>query len=363
MEGTRRVRGSRTTLTHVAREVGVSPMTVSNAFNRPDQLSEDLRLHVLDTARRLGYAGPDPLARGLRRGGTSALGVIYDNLLSYAFEDEAAVLFLRGVSRVGEESRLGLLLVPGSPPDDRDASPIAKALVDGFVAYSVAEGDPVLQAALDRRLPTVIVDQPRVEGVSFVGINDEVAARAIADHILDLGHETLGVVSFSLSPGGHTGLADVSRQRAASYPVSRLRLRGYAAAAEARGIRWSGVPVYECSGSGKELGREAAEALLSASQRPTALICLSDELALGAIEAVRGRGLSVPAHVSVVGFDNIPAGAYATPTLTTVDQDHFEKGLAAARLLTDQINGTVTPSNLILGSPVVRRASTGPPPS
>jgi DNA-binding LacI/PurR family transcriptional regulator len=220
-----------------------------------------------------------------------------------------------------------------------------------------------LQAALDRRLPTVIVDQPRVEGVSFVGINDEVAARAIADHILDLGHETLGVVSFSLSPGGHTGLADVSRQRAATYPVSRLRLRGYAAAAEARGIRWSGVPVYECSGSGKELGSEAAEALLSASPRPTALICLSDELALGAIEAVRGRGLSVPAHVSVVGFDNIPAGAYATPTLTTVDQDHFGKGLAAARLLTDQINGTVTPSTLILESPVVRRASTGRPSS
>jgi DNA-binding LacI/PurR family transcriptional regulator len=267
MEGSRRVRGSRTTLTQVAREVGVSPMTVSNAFNRPDQLSADLRLHVLETARHLGYAGPDPLARGLRRGGTSAVGVIYDNPLSYAFEDEAAVLFLRGVSRVGEESRLGLLLVPGSPSDDRDASPIARALVDGFVAYSVAEGDPVLQAALDRRLPTVIVDQPRVDGVSFVGINDEVAAKAIAEHILDLGHETLGVVSFSLSPGGHTGLADVSRQRTATYPVSRLRLRGYAAAAEARGIRWSGVPVYECSGSGKELGSEAAEALLSASPR------------------------------------------------------------------------------------------------
>jgi DNA-binding LacI/PurR family transcriptional regulator len=349
-------------LTQVAREVGVSPMTVSNAYNRPDQLSADLRLHVLQTARRLGYAGPDPLARGLRRGGTSALGVIYDSALSYAFEDDAAVLFLRGVSRVGEGSRMGLLLVPGSPADDRDAGPIAEALVDGFIAYSVAEGDPILQAALERRLPTVVVDQPRMDGVSFVGIDDEAAARAIADHLLHLGHEALGVVSFSLSPGGSAGIADLSRQRSATYRVSRLRLRGYAAAAEARGIPWSEVPVYECPGSGKELGREAAEVLLSMSPRPTALACLSDELALGAIDTALRRGLSVPGDVSVVGFDDVPAAASATPTLTTVNQDHFEKGRAAARLLTEQISGTVTTTSVVLESPVVIRASTGPPP-
>jgi DNA-binding LacI/PurR family transcriptional regulator len=172
-----------------------------------------------------------------------------------------------------------------------------------------------------------------------------------------------GVVSFSLSPGGHRGPADLSRRQEAKYRVSRRRLRGYEAATEARGIPWSEVPVFECPGSGRGLGREAAEALLSASSRPTALICLSDELALGAIDAIREEGLSVPGNVSVVGFDDIPSAGSASPPLTTVNQDHFEKGRAAVGLLTQQMNRTATSAAMsILESPVVIRASTGPPP-
>ncbi|MDQ3662281.1 MAG: substrate-binding domain-containing protein, partial [Actinomycetota bacterium] len=94
-------------------------------------------------------------------------------------------------------------------------------------------------------------------------------------------------------------------------------------------------------------GSEAAETLLSLVPQPTALVCLSDELALGAAEAIKKSGLSVPRDVSVVGFDNVPAAA-STPGLTTVNQDHFEKGRAAARLLTEQMSGTVAPSTCIL---------------
>jgi DNA-binding LacI/PurR family transcriptional regulator len=272
-----------------------------------------------------------------------------------------SVLFLRGVSRIGEGSRLGLLLVPGSPPEQRDAAPIAAALVDGFVVYSVAEGDPLLEAALERRLPTVIVDQPRTEGVSFVGIDDEGAARAIAGHLLDLGHERLAVVSFSLSADGRAGLASAARQKAAAYRVTRQRLRGYAAAARARGVDWSSVPVYECLGSGRQLGREAAAVLLQLDTRPTAIIALSDELALGAMEAVQQFGLSVPEGVSIVGFDDVADAAHATPGLTTVRQDHLEKGAAAARLLAAQLRGAEA-NEIHLESELVIRASTGPPP-
>jgi DNA-binding LacI/PurR family transcriptional regulator len=336
-------------------------MTVSNAYNRPDQLSPPVRRRVLETAQRLGYAGPDPLARGLRRGGTGAVGVIYDSPLAYAFDDAASVLFLRGVSRVGEGSRLGLLLVPGSPPAERDAGPIAGALVDGFIIYSVAEGDPVVGAALERRLPTVIVDQPRIDGVSFVGIDDGAAAQAIADHLFDLGHERLGVVSFSLSPGGHVGFADAARQDAAAYRVTRERLRAYAAAARARGVDWASVPVYECLGSGRECGREAAVVLLQSNPRPTAIIALSDELAFGAMEAAQRQGLSIPEDVSIVGFDDVPAAAHAAPGLTTVRQGHYEKGSAAARLLMEELQGAET-NDIYLDSELVIRASTGPPP-
>jgi len=334
-------------------------MTVSNAYNRPDQLSEGVRERVLATAKRLGYPGPDPLARRLRHGGTGAVGVIYDSPLPYAFDDAASVLFLRGVSRVAEGRRLGLLLVPGSPPEERDVRSVADALVEGFIVYSVAEGDAALTAALERRLPAVIVDQPRVEGVSFVGIDDEGAAQALGDHLLDLGHERLAVVSFSLSPGGYVGRADLARQERAGYRVTRLRLRGYAAAVRERGLAWADVPVYECFGSGREQGRRGAANLLELKPRPTAIIALSDELALGAMDAVEQRGLSVPGDVSVVGFDDVPSAAEGAPALTTITQDHFAKGSAAARLLMEQLRGAEA-DEVRVPSRLVVRGSTGP---
>src|SRR5919112_2801827 len=133
MDVNRRSLGRRPTLKEVAAEVGVSPATVSNAYNRPDQLSEEVRERVMEAARRLGYAGPDPTARGLRRGRAGAIGVLYADRLSYAFADPAAVLFFEGVSRAAEEAGLGLLLVPGSISGRHDPEAVKGAAVDGFV--------------------------------------------------------------------------------------------------------------------------------------------------------------------------------------------------------------------------------------
>src|ERR687894_2969814 len=120
MDVNRRSLGRRATLKEVASELGVSPATVSNAYNRPDQLSSALRERVFETARRLGYPGPDPMARGLRRRRAGAVGVLYEDRLSYAFADPAEVLFLRGVSVATEEAGLGLLLLSGAPREERD---------------------------------------------------------------------------------------------------------------------------------------------------------------------------------------------------------------------------------------------------
>src|SRR5215510_5781728 len=100
------------TLATVAEAVGVSRMTVSNAYNRPNQLSPALRSRILTTAHELGYAGPDPVARTLSRGRTGTVGVIFDQSLSLAFTDPAAILFLEGVAEACEERELGLTLVP-----------------------------------------------------------------------------------------------------------------------------------------------------------------------------------------------------------------------------------------------------------
>ncbi|HET6885388.1 MAG TPA: LacI family DNA-binding transcriptional regulator, partial [Rubrobacteraceae bacterium] len=252
----------RATIKEVAAEVGVSAATVSNAYNRPDQLSPQLRERVFAAARRLGYAGPDPVARGLRRGRSGAVGVVYADPLSYAFADPAAVMFLEGVSQAAEEAGLGLLLVPAPLREGRNPKAVGEAAVDGFVIYCLAEDDPLVDLALERRMPVVLVEQPPREGVPSVEMDDVGGARAAAEHLLGLGHERLGVVSFELGRDASGKLADLERQREATYRPSRLRLEGYRAAVVEAGLAWGEMPVYEATGYAPEQGGIAAGVLL-----------------------------------------------------------------------------------------------------
>jgi DNA-binding LacI/PurR family transcriptional regulator len=351
----------RATVKEVAAEVGVSAATVSNAYNRPDQLSPELRERVFAAARKLGYAGPDPVARGLRRGRSGAVGVLYADRLSYAFADPAAVMFLEGVSEAAEEAALGLLLVPAPLREARDQASVGEAAVDGFVIYCLAEDDPLVDAALERRLPVVLVEQPSREDAPSVSTDDVGGARAAAGHLLELGHERLGVVSFELGRDASGGLAGLERRRAATYRPSRLRLEGYAAAIEEAGLSWEDVPVYEVAENVPEQGRIAAEVLLAREPRPTAILTLSDQLALGVFEAARKMGLSIPGDLSVVGFDDVPEASRTEPALTTVYQPHVEKGLIAGRLLVAQLRGEEPRSPEPLPTRLVVRGSTAPP--
>lgn len=358
--GEKQARGERATLKRVAAELGVSAMTVSNAYNHPNQLSPALREKVFEAARRLGYAGPDPTARGLRHGRTGAVGVIYDTPLSYAVGDAAAMAFLRGVSEAAEREKLGVLLLPGFPGEARDASAARNAMVDGFVVYSVSEDDPLVFAALERSLPVVVVDQPQVEGVSFVSVDDKLAAKVAAEHLLGLGHRRFGVVSFGLRRDGRGGLADIERQQSALYPVSRARLEGYAAALAGAGISWADVPVFECQGSSQRLGWEAAWALLSLPERPTAILATSDRLAVGVLMAAAEGGISVPRDLSVVGFDDSLEAASSEPPLTSVGQDHAGKGRLAGQLLIAGLRGEQPESPEPLPTRLVVRGSSAP---
>lgn len=320
------------TLASLAAELGVSRTTVSNAYNRPDQLSPQLRAKVLATAELLGYPGPDPMARSLRTRKAGAVGVLLTEQLSYAFRDPAAVAFLEGLTLECDKSGTGLLLVPANP-EAEDVMAVSRAAVDGFVAFSMPDDDPHLNAVLARSLPTVVCDQPDVPGVDIVGVDDVAAMREVADHLIGLGHRRIGIVCMRLGRLRMDGPVDIARQTSAHYHVQRHRLASLRAAFEAAGASWDRVPVVERFDHTVEAGASAAEELLALDPGLTAIIATSDVLALGAIQTIEARHQRVPQDVSVTGFDGIAAAAEAG--LTTVDQPVIDKGRHAAKLLLD----------------------------
>jgi hypothetical protein len=168
---------ARGTLSDVAKAVGVSSATVSNAFNRPDQLSNQLRNKILGVARKLNYSGPNPAARMLSTGFANVIGVVYGEPIHFAFQDPADSAFVGGVAEACGKRGLGLLLLGGGP---QSASMIRTAAVDGFIVYSIPKDDVALQAVADRGLPTVIVDQPVLPGIPNVGIDVRKSARNIS---------------------------------------------------------------------------------------------------------------------------------------------------------------------------------------
>jgi DNA-binding LacI/PurR family transcriptional regulator len=347
---------STVTLADVAASLGVSRTTVSNAYNRPDQLSPALREKVLAAAGELGYFGPDPMARGLRRGTTGTLGLVFDQPLSYAFTDPAAALFLKGMADGLEEHGAALTIIPRMPEGpERSAGLVRSALVDGYIMFCTAGDDPRFAAARGRGLPFVLVEYDDDPRAALVQIDDRAGATDAARHLVDLGHRDVAVVT-----GYTTGLSTGPEAQAASrWHVQSTRLAGWRAGLEGGGIDWSGVRVSGAGGASAAGAASAAAALLDRADRPTAILTLSDVLALGVLEAAAERGIDVPGDLSVVGFDDVPQAARTTPSLTTVSQPHEEKGRAAVRLL---VSGAEPADSVLLPCHLVVRASTGPAP-
>jgi DNA-binding LacI/PurR family transcriptional regulator len=347
-------RRRRVRLRDVAERAGVSVGSASQAFGRPELVSEEVRKRVLDAAEALGYPGPDPAARRLRTGRAGAVGLIFAERLGYQFTDPAAPAFLRGLARGLQETPTGLLLIPDSRRRDEAARTVKEAAVDGFIIYSTPQNDPRVEAALGRRLPVVTVDQPRGAATPFVGIDDRAAARSAAEHLRALGHERVGVLSFvtTLDPG-----------KSLELDLSVERLQGYQ---EGLGAAWNPALVRTVRPNAPEPAREATLDLLRSAEPPTAVLAMSDILAIGALEAAAEEGVPVPERLSVVGFDDSPVALHASPPLTTVAQPQEEKGRLASQWLMEDVErggGSRDGSRrTILPTELVVRGSTAPPP-
>jgi DNA-binding LacI/PurR family transcriptional regulator len=355
----------------VARAAGVSPSTVSNAFNRPERLSPALRERVLRAAAQLGYGGPDPAARSLRSGRAGAIAVVFRRSLAVALEDPGTTELVRGMAEAIGPQALGLVLVPGPEEHSSSGPAVRNAAADGLIVYSMPSDDPLFEATRQRRLPTVVVDSPALAdvatlpqatmsaGLHFVGIDDQAAAETAAAHLLGLGHRSVAILSFGLSAHAQAGPADARDQAEATASVSRARLQGCARAMAAAGLDWSRVPVEQAPIHNIEAARIRAHALLERAPSATALFAFSDTLALGARLAARERGLSLPGDLSIVGFDDTAPDGEG---LTTVHQPLRDKGRIAAQRLLAALTDDAAPSGSeVLPTRLVIRGSTAPP--
>ncbi|OFM31797.1 LacI family DNA-binding transcriptional regulator [Corynebacterium sp. HMSC072A02] len=332
-----------TTLASLAAELGVSPTTVSNAYNRPDQLAPATRERILAAAAERGYTGPDPTARSLRTRRQGSLGVLLTEHLSYAFEDMASVDFLAGMAEASAGASTTLTLIPagpdtvGAPNDTQAAQLVGSAAVDGFVVYSVAAGDAYLEAVRRRGLPVVVCDQPTDSGLPFVGIDDRAAIAPAAQALVDASHTRIGILTIRLHRERLDGEVTAEQLAAADMHVQRSRVLGALDVFAQAGLDPSDIPVVTRHINDPRTAYAAAEELLSAHPELTAVLCTTDSMALGVIAYARDHGIAVPEQLSVTGFDGIaPALALG---LSTVVQPNKEKGAAAGRMLASLIDG------------------------
>nr|WP_052477933.1 LacI family DNA-binding transcriptional regulator [Kibdelosporangium sp. MJ126-NF4] len=339
----------RVTLAQVAELAGVSVMTASYTYNQPNRVSDQARTKVLAAAAQLGYAGPDPSARSLRRGSTRTLGVVMGEHLSYAFDDPQAVTFLAGIADVCAGHGYGVTILPITGATD-DAARVQDAAVDGFIVWTTSDDDPILLAVQATKRPAVVHGGPAVPGLHLVSIDNQAAARAVGA-VAFADATRPAVLSFPLSRQRDSAVTRGEDTTGVLFPVTRQRLDGYRQAAADNGILWRDVVVAVCARNDTAEAEAVAATLLSSAEPPDAIAAMSDQQAAGVVRAARAAGRAIPDDLAVTGWDD--AAVAAQLGLTTVAQSLRDQGAACAQAALGQ-----KPDSYAGAWSVVRRTST-----
>lgn len=339
------------TIKTIAQAVGVSPSTVSNAYNKPGQLSAALRERIFAKAAELGYAGPDAAARALRSGKAGAIGVLFTDTLSYAFSDPFAVGFLAGLAEIAEQYSTSLLLMPISSTDQESGSlAVRQAAIDAASVFCVDDKTAALATLRARGIPLVTTDRSDDPDSSWAAIDEFKAAAAMGAHLAKLGHRDIVVLVDTHGPAGDQPqfLDEVNCNMCGE------RIRGLLS--EMPGVRHR---IVTGGHNAVRSGQAAAELVLDSQDRPTAIVGLSDVTALGAIQAMRERGLAPGRDITVTGFDDIPQAE--TAGLTTIRQPVRDKGRMVGKLLLDP-DLDITERQVLMPTELIVRSSSGPAP-
>ena len=333
------------TIYEVARRAGVSTATVSRVLSRPDVVAEETRRRVMQAVDTLGYT-PNSAAKHLRTLRSGKLLVTVPDISNPFF-----ALILQGIEETAQREGYAVLLGDTQHDEQREegyASMLRRKEADGliFLGHRLPRAAAGLIESRGGIAPVVNGCEFNPDlGVPSVHIDNTTAAGDAMEHLYGLGHRRIGVVTGPL----------VS-------PLSRDRLRGATERARTRGAERDVIIMH--GDFSIESGSHAAERLLTRRERPTAIFCFNDEMAIGVRHVARGLGIAVPGDLSIVGFDDIRFARFVDPPLTTVAQPMREIGERTVRLLLEIVNGTmVMPVSMTLPHSLVVRESTAPPQS
>jgi LacI family repressor for deo operon, udp, cdd, tsx, nupC, and nupG len=328
------------TIRDVAELAGVSTATVSRTLATPQQVSSEMRRKVLRAIRQSGYV-PNLLARNLRRLESRTTLVLVPDIANPFFAE-----IIRGIEEVAHRNSYSVILGDTQRRARREraySEMLLSRQADGLILLTGRV--PALLARKPHASPIVIACE-RIDGLVLptVVIDNQRSARVATEHLIGLGHRRIGFIT---GPPGNV--------------LTRDRLTGYRAALAAAAIPVD--PALIIAGDfSVASGIAASRHLLGLASRPTALVASNDEMALGAVQAVKQAALRVPGDLSVVGFDDIRFAAVCDPPLTTISQPRQQIGRSAMTMLLARLgNPHADPEQIVLPTELVVRASTAPP--
>jgi len=332
----------RVTMSDVAREAGVSVMTVSRVINDKGEISPETRQHVQAVISQLGYR-PSGIARSLAGGQSSTIGLIVPDIANPYFSGIA-----HGITSVANDRNFGVLLCDCEEDPSLELTMLdvlESKRVDGVIMAAPRTPTEKLLPKLARHANIVMVNRlfakaelPSAHG--YVMSDDRVGGYLVTKHLTANGHRSIG---FLAGPSTSYGSAQ--------------RMLGYQKALTEHGLEPNPDLVRHCPPSVNG-GKEAAAQLLQQHPEITALFCFNDLVAIGALQCSSQIGRKIPTDLAIIGYDDIPMASWVTPALTTCKVDFEAMGKAAMQLLIDHIEDCADEcNNLVLEPQLIIRHS------
>ncbi len=326
------------TLKDVAKEAGVSLSTASRVLSGLPSVNGEIKEKVLLAAKKLHYQ-PNDLAKSLRQGRTNTIALIIPNIQTAVFPPVT-----KGVEDVAKKYGYTVILSNTDEDIAQEISVIKKLQnrwVDGFILTTATEKSNHIPELRKKNIPLVQLIRYVDEGIDAIVSDNVQAGYKGTEYLLEYGHQKIAFLNSKME-----------------IRLYRQRYEGFLRAMGDWGVEpnpcWVIHDIYE-----SQRGYEVMKSILEGPDRPTAIFCARDAITIGALQAIREKGLSVPGDISVLGFDNYQSGPVLSPSVSTIVQSTYEMGVRAAERLIQiiQARGELTPQMEILDVTLIERDS------